>query len=114
LSRHVHKMNRLYKKKRDVLVRELHKHFENISVIGTQTGLHLIVEFKGNLISEELIERILAKGVYLRSVRLYSLESEGHENQIVLGYGHLSEDAIIKGVQIIAQVIEENTQQRKS
>lgn len=92
------------------MVGQLHKHFKNITVIGTQTGLHLIVEFKDNFISEDLVECILDKGVYLRLVRSYALENEGHANQIVLGYGHLSEKAIVEGVRIIAQVIEENTE----
>jgi GntR family transcriptional regulator/MocR family aminotransferase len=63
-NRHIKRMRLVYKRKMQCLVSELKKHFnKNISIIGEQSGLYLLVKVHLNHSEEWLIERASIYGV---------------------------------------------------
>ncbi len=99
LERHIRKMKKIYKYRRDVLIHELKSTFANeINIFGYSTGLHLIVEFKQLLRVKELVEEAGKLGVKVYPVEAHFIEKGTYSNQLIIGYGHLAKEEIKKGV----------------
>jgi GntR family transcriptional regulator / MocR family aminotransferase len=100
LERHILRMKRIYKKRRDYLIAQLKETFsESINISGYSTGLHLIVEFGKVEFTKDMIQYILKKyDVKIYLVEDHTIEKGKHLNKVILGYGHLSEDEIKEGI----------------
>lgn len=106
LDRHISKMKKIYKNRRDLLIHCLNTTFSNkINILGDSTGLHLIVEFKEQHFSKELLEEIEQFGVKIYPVEDHTIEKGTYPNQIILGYGHLNNDEIEEGITRLCQAI---------
>lgn len=106
LERHISKMKKIYKSRRDFLIHCLNTTFSNkINILGDSTGLHLIVEFKEHHFSKELLEEIQRFEVKIYPVEDHTIEKGKHPNQIILGYGHLSNEEIEEGITRLCQAI---------
>ena len=54
LERHIMKMKRIYRKRREALIAALTANFsDHIQIYGDATGLHLIAEFHGKAFTEQ-------------------------------------------------------------
>ncbi|PFV81350.1 GntR family transcriptional regulator [Bacillus sp. AFS059628] len=99
LKRHIMKMKKMYKKRRNFLIHCLKTTFSNrVNIFGYSTGLHLIVELNESHFSKELLEWIERFGVKVYSVEDHTIEKGKHHNRIILGYGHLKNEEIKEGV----------------
>lgn len=106
LERHLMKMRKSYKKKRDRLIDCLHDAFTGeMKVLGASTGLHLIVEFRGRTFTERTMERMRTCGVFVDSVESHAIKKGSHLERIILGYGHLSMEQIEEGVRRLQQAL---------
>lgn len=100
LNRHLLKMKKVYKKRRDTLIALLEQRFPTqIKISGHSTGLHLIAEFKDIAISNTLIKKNIQAGVRVYPVEDHTIEKGHHIKRMIIGYGHLNEDEIREGVQ---------------
>ncbi|MDA2491754.1 PLP-dependent aminotransferase family protein [Bacillus cereus] len=99
LERHIMKMKKMYKKRRNFLIRCLKTTFlDKVNIFGYSTGLHLIAELNECHFSKELIEWIERFGVKVYPVEDHTIEKGKHHNRIILGYGHLKKEEIKEGV----------------
>ncbi len=99
LERHIAKMKKYYKNNRDFLIQCLHTTFSNkIKILGYSTGLHLVVEMQNIHFSSALLEKIEQFGVKVYPVEDHSISKGKHNNQIILGFGHLKKDEIQEGI----------------
>lgn len=99
LERHIMKMKKMYKKRRNFLIHCLKTTFSNrVNIFGYSTGLHLIVELNESHFSKELLKWIERFGVKVYPVEDHTIEKGKHHNQIILGYGHLKNEEIKEGV----------------
>lgn len=107
LERHIWKMKKLYHKKREHLLLELKEHFdEKYDITGQAAGLHMVVQFQHVTFTEELLERIQAARIKIYPVAEYSINHKSeHQNEIIMGYAHLTFDEITKGVRMLKEVI---------
>lgn len=106
LKRHISRMKKTYKCRRDFLINCLKTTFSNkINILGDSTGLHLMVEFKAQHFSKELLEEIEQFGVKIYPVEEHAIEKGKYPNQIILGYGHLNNDEIEEGITRLFQAI---------
>ncbi|AIQ14944.1 MocR-like pyridoxine biosynthesis transcription factor PdxR [Paenibacillus durus] len=97
LYSHIYKMKKVYRRRRDMLLESLERHFGGrFRICGRAAGLHLTAEFSFPL-PENLPEFFEQEGVYAAILR---------GNRLVLGYGHLDEGKIREGVQRIKSAIE--------
>lgn len=107
LNQHLSKMKKIYSKRRQSLIKYLKDAFgDAITILGAETGIHLVAEFKDIIFTDDLVEAIGQKGVYILRVSDHSSFPEDHMNQLILGYGNLNEKTLNKGVQIIKGVLE--------
>ena len=93
-------MCKLYKRKRQHLLQCLQQQFGNsFTASGQAAGLHMIAEFKGIQFTDEVLAAMRTHGVRAVPVEHHSLRRDSaHAHQLILGYAHLSTQAIEKGV----------------
>jgi GntR family transcriptional regulator / MocR family aminotransferase len=104
-DRHIRKMKRIYKQRREALVNSLKKQFPDCVILGQAAGMHLVVELPGVKIHQPLINWIQKHGVLVYSVDHYSLVKNIHATKMVLGYGSLPIDKIEEGVKRLKKAI---------
>ncbi|WP_088834171.1 MocR-like pyridoxine biosynthesis transcription factor PdxR [Paenibacillus tyrfis] len=99
LERHIAKMKKLYKSRRDCLIDCLRSAFPGqVNIIGDSTGLHLVAEFPGRRFDEEAVRRIKRMGVKVYLVEEHANDKEAHRSRLILGYGHLPKEDIQEGI----------------
>jgi GntR family transcriptional regulator/MocR family aminotransferase len=108
VDRHVARMKRLYGRRRETLLSALEEYFGMgggqgcPQVLGDASGLHLAVRFPGFRFDRELIRKARADGIRLVSVARHSLSPASWEDTLLLGYGHLDEQELHRGIARIA------------
>jgi GntR family transcriptional regulator/MocR family aminotransferase len=105
-DRHIFKMKKVYETKRKLLMTLLQEAFgKDVRISGANAGLHLLLEFKGRDISPTDLEHLKSEGIIVDRVEEYTLREGDHRNQLVLGYGGLSNEEITRGVEILRKVL---------
>lgn len=99
LERHIRRMKREYRRRRNTLLNLLKEFFGNqVHICGTAAGMHIVVSFDNIFFTEELIKKLLEEGVYLVPVERHALTNGNHLNQIILGYASLTEEEMRTGI----------------
>jgi GntR family transcriptional regulator/MocR family aminotransferase len=106
-ERHIRKMRRLYRSRRDALVGALSSAFgERVEVGVRHGGLNMLITLDVPLSDAELIVRAAEAGVGLRSAAPY-YASPPPRPTFLIGFGALPENAIEEGVHRLAGVVAE-------
>ncbi|MFB6468442.1 PLP-dependent aminotransferase family protein [Cytobacillus sp. Hz8] len=100
LERHIRRMRKVYRNRRDHAKKCLVKKFgDHVHISGDSTGLHLIAEFKNTNFSDEKIQQLSeTHKVKIYPVELHTIQKGTHKNKIILGYGNLTANEIEEGV----------------
>ncbi|NEN82648.1 PLP-dependent aminotransferase family protein [Paenibacillus elgii] len=106
LERHIAKMKKLYKSRRDCLIDCLRSAFPGrVNIIGDSTGLHLVAEFPGRRFDEEAVRRIKRMGVKVYLVEEHANDKEAQRSRLILGYGHLPKEDIQEGIARLSRAL---------
>ncbi|MEJ8548816.1 PLP-dependent aminotransferase family protein [Brevibacillus borstelensis] len=101
-NRHIKRMRLVYKRKMQHLVFELRNHFkQNISIIGEQSGLYLLVKVHLERSEEWLIQQASMQGVKVYPTSLFFIKNKTDKPIIKLGFSNLSCDEIRLGVKLL-------------
>lgn len=105
LEKHIWKMKKLYKRKREHLIKTLARYFKNnFEVKGQAAGLHVVAGFRGTQFSDALVRDLLEHGIKVIPVEKHSLSGNGeHSHEVILGYSHLSLEEVTRGVRILSE-----------
>ena len=107
MERHVMHMNKLYSKRRNILLSMLNGLFPNtIRILGEAAGIHIVAEFSEVIFTPELIQRIEEAGVSVIPVENHTMVKGSHSNQIIIGYAHLSQEEMEEGLLRLKKVID--------
>ena len=99
LEKHIFRMKKVYRKRRDFLKEQLYNEFGGqVTIHGDSTGLHLVAEFDGIDFTESLLSKIYERGVKVFPVELHTINKGLYSNHIILGFGNLNEVKIADGV----------------
>ncbi|MHA6482502.1 MocR-like pyridoxine biosynthesis transcription factor PdxR [Paenibacillus sp. strain BS8-2] len=104
-DRHIRRMKKIYRKRRETLVSSLRKQLPQARILGESAGMHLVVELADVDFTPALISRIQEEGVQVYAVEHYAMIRGRHKNRIVMGYGGLTTEAIAEGVGRLARAI---------
>ncbi|WP_046226364.1 MocR-like pyridoxine biosynthesis transcription factor PdxR [Paenibacillus dauci] len=104
-SSHVRKMRAIYRRKMQVLVNALQESFgKQIRIIGSHSGLYILVELQQSGHENELIRQALHHGVQVYPTsRYYSLLKVDRKPTIQLGFSNLTIEQIGVGVQLLKE-----------
>lgn len=110
MDKHVQRMRHVYGEKRNILLQSLEISFGDlVSTWGDNSGLHVVLQFKGIEFEENFISDCKNVGLRVSLLTKYcSLRSE-HKDKILLGYGHLSQSQIQDGIKALHQLIRQMT-----
>ncbi len=99
LEKHIFRMKKVYRKRRDFLKEQLYNEFgDRITIHGDSTGLHLVAEFEGIHFTDNLLSKINHYGVKVYPVELHTIHKNAYLNHIILGFGNLNKIKIADGV----------------
>lgn len=108
LDRHVRKMKKIYRKKREILEKCVLSSFKEAKIIGKAAGMHLVVDIPGATFTDDIVNKIKEKGVHIYPVEQYALKKGMHKQQIIMGYGGLTKEEIIEGVEELKRCLDMN------
>ena len=98
-ERHLNKMRNIYKKKRELLVMLIKKYLIGTEIIGTNSGLHLLLKVNNGMTEEELINSAKEKKIKILGLSNSYSNIKLETNTVFLGYASLTsnelEDSII-------------------
>lgn len=100
LERHITRMKKLYREKREMIIECLKSAFsDNMIISGDSTGLYVVAEFRNIDFSEDIMKKIHQQNVRIYRVEDHAMIKGKHTNKVIVGYGNLSRDEIKIGVE---------------
>jgi GntR family transcriptional regulator / MocR family aminotransferase len=105
LESHIRKMRSHYDRLRQSLVKALQDYFgTRVTILGEKAGMHVMVRFLLDIESAEIMARSLQVGVGIVPAAPCYLAGGG-DREFILGYGELTESAIVESVDRLAQAL---------
>jgi len=103
-ERHTRRMRGVYAQRRSALLDALAEHFgQAVRVEGAPAGMHVLVNLDLGLGESELLARALQVGVKVNPVSPCCIHYEPDWASVIMGFGHLSNTDIARGVELLAQ-----------
>jgi GntR family transcriptional regulator/MocR family aminotransferase len=106
-DRHLRYARRLYRARRDALVRSLARHLPGARVTGLAAGLHAIVRLERPVDGMELMRAAARHSVGVYPLGYSYMEIKPVHDGLVLGYANLSEPAIEEGIRRLGETLSE-------
>jgi GntR family transcriptional regulator/MocR family aminotransferase len=104
-DRHLRRMRPIYRARRDTLVAALHERLPQLRPVGIAAGLHLVTWLPADLDEATVVAAARARGVAIAGVSPYRIQAG--DAGLIFGYSDLSESAIRRGVDHLADAIAE-------
>ena len=103
LEKHIRRMKREYRARRDCLIEYLRQFFgDNVRISGEASGMNLVAAFRDVRFTDENIQELMRGGVYAAPV-----ERQGQRtNELILRYAGLTKDELSIGAERLRKVIE--------
>ena len=103
-DRHLRRMRRIYRQRRDMMIALLERHAPTLTVEGVAAGLHLTVRLPEGFDEASVCSALRDLGIAVEGLGRYSMRSFGSP-VLLLGYGRASENAIRVGIQALARIV---------
>jgi GntR family transcriptional regulator / MocR family aminotransferase len=97
-ERHLNKMRNIYKKKREFLVASIKRYLLGTEIIGTNSGLHLLLRVNNGTNEEELIKRAEEKGINILGLSKSYFNVKVDMATVFLGYASLTCEEIKEAI----------------
>lgn len=105
-ERHLNKMRNIYRKKRELLVSLIKKYLNETEIIGTNSGLHLLLKVKNGMTEDELIKKAEEKEIKILGLSNSYFNVNSNSNIVFLGYASLSHKEIEEAVILLKEAWE--------
>ncbi len=105
LDRHLRRMRLRYRRRRDMLVRELARELPQLDVRGIAAGLHIVAALPPGLDEQAVLVEARARGVGLSGLNEHAMEPQ-REQALLLGYAVSHEPTIRAAVRKLAEALE--------
>ncbi len=115
-DRHLRRVRKIYKDRRDHLIKCIREHFPETTLRGYESGLHFIWQLPRDFPPASQIQTLargIGIGIYsLRSGAAIDLTERSPDNIILLGYSSVTKENITRAVRKLRQLID--TQKKPS
>jgi GntR family transcriptional regulator/MocR family aminotransferase len=109
---HIHRMQKLYEKKRNHLIACLTRTFgERVMISGVAAGLHFVCSFKDMIFDDKLLFEIQQAGIEISLVDKHLLDTETNEeyhNTLIFGYGNTPIEKMETGIEMLSSIMKEH------
>jgi len=104
LARHVRKMRRIYRERREILESALRRFCGGkLDVAGIGAGLHLAAYLRAPIAPSDLIDRARSEGIWLAAGQNCAV-ADHRVNWVVFGYGAIESREISEGVRRLGRL----------
>jgi GntR family transcriptional regulator/MocR family aminotransferase len=103
-DRHLRKVRRAFRIRRDRLVAELGRRLPGCEVSGVAAGLHLVVHLPGAIDASTIVREAERRGVHVVALDRYRAVGSGPP-ALVLGYGNIADALVPEAVSILADIV---------
>ncbi|MBH9581807.1 PLP-dependent aminotransferase family protein [Staphylococcus felis] len=87
-ERHLNRMRKIYRQKRDILLAQLQAHPDLFQISGEQTGMHFVIQIVNGLTESECISRFKQFDIQIRPISDYLFKYHYQQSPaFVLGFG---------------------------
>ena len=104
LDRHLRRTRLHYRRRRDLLIASLRRRLPALQIHGIAAGLHVMVELDPKADEDDVIAKAAKVSVGVYGVGVHRARRTGPP-ALLLGYGDVSDTAIIEGVKRLAFVL---------
>lgn len=106
-ERYLNRMRNIYKEKREIATNHIMKNDKNkiFNILGSEAGLHFILEINKDCSEDELIRNIKNNKVYVESLSSYYEDNSYDNIKLLIGFAGLSNDKLIKALDIIIDCV---------
>ncbi len=104
-DRHLRRMRDVYAGRRDALVQTLAEQAPGVELRGLAAGFHAVALLDATADERETVERALDRSIGLYGMNSYRPSGGAGPPQLVLGFGNLSEAAIVRGITAIGDLL---------
>lgn len=106
LDRFVRQMRKLYGQRRKFVLDALAEVLGDEWVPwGDAAGLHLAIQFPGKVFTRDFANKARTKGLLITPAGNHCITQSTHADKLLIGYGHLEESEIHKGILLMRDVI---------
>ncbi len=103
-EKHVNRMRKLYRRKRDIVLQAMKPYENQLSIIGERSGLHIVVVIKNGMSEEELVQAANNVQVKVYPLSHYTIEQQVSQHpRIVLGFASIPEEQLEEAVTTVLQ-----------
>ena len=102
-DRHLRRVRRMFRARRDLLVAHLSRRLPDCEVSGVAAGLHLVVHLPTGVQASAMVRDAEKRGVHVVDLDSYRAGSTGPP-ALVLGYGNITDGQIPDAVSVLADV----------
>ena len=104
-ERHLRKSRVLYKKKQEILINSIAEHFgNNVTIIGADSGLHILLKINTKMKEHELVERAIKGGVKINPTSVYWINPVVDALPVIfIGFAGIKVEAISDGIQALKE-----------
>lgn len=106
-ERHLNRMRKIYRSKRDIILNELMKYPNDFKVSGELTGMHFILTVVNGLTLEECLHRIKKCDIDIKSLTHYRFKQSDHTPHFVLGFGGIKIDEAKEHIEALIKCLME-------
>lgn len=102
-ERHLNKMRNIYKRKREILARNIEELNCGMEVLGAEAGLHLLLIVNNGMTENQLVSAALQHGIKVYGISKYYFDKKyiGKLPTILIGYATMTESEISKAVRML-------------
>jgi len=106
-DRHVRRMWEVYRRRRAVLADAVTEHLPGLRLVGLEAGCHAVLELPVGVAEDDVVRSALRRGVRVYGLSRYRVDAPraGEADvpaALVLGFGNVNEERIVRGVEVLA------------
>jgi len=109
MDRHLRRMRRVYRRRRDLLTAAIREFMPALRIGGVAAGLHLMLDLPAGIDERAVIAEADAQSIRVFGAARYRARSRDGPPALVLGYGCVSDALIRDGIEQLARVIERHS-----
>jgi len=104
---HIRRMRGVYSARHDTLINAIKQHFgDRLPIIGRDAGLHLVLGLPPHIPDHSVSQHALRAGVNTRPLSMYYMQHTAATQGLLLGYGGVQEEEIVRSFATLAKVVE--------
>ncbi len=104
-DRHLRRMRDVYAGRRDALVQTLAEQAPGVALHGLAAGFHAVAVLRASADERAIIEQARQRSIGLYGMSAYRPSGDSGPPQLVLGFGNLSEPAIVRGITAVGDLL---------